>query len=102
LRSVGLILVAILLALPSMVRATQHVSASRDSAPIRLNRGFDQPQARCRVAPPGDHVVIRSAVTTTPIITRAPCIAAVQEPIPVSPSVAVPDPLRGPPSTLIS
>lgn len=96
-----LLLVAALITLPSLVRATQHVSASQDSSPIRLNRGFDQPQAKCRVAPPDDQVVVRSASFDDAVVPHAPRIAPIDEPIAASPPVSVSDPLRGPPSTFL-
>ena len=97
-----LLLVAALVALPSLVRATQHVSASQDSTPIRLNRGFDQPQAKCRPAPPDAPIVVPSALLSATIVPRMPRIAPVDEPLPVSRWIPVPEPPRGPPSIVLA
>ena len=100
-RFFGLLLVGVLLVLPSLVRVTQHVSASQDSAPIRLNRGFDQPQAKCRVAPPDDHIVLHSEAVDDAVVAHAPAAApVVEERIPVLPAIPAPEPLRGPPARI--
>ena len=94
------LLVITLLCMPTLVRATQ--SLVRDSASIRLNRGFDAPESKCRVIPPAAPAFAAAlAVTTVP----APRVVLAAHP--VTPSLASsqhetsPAVLRGPPSSLL-
>ena len=90
------LLVAVLVFVPTLVRATQ--SFNRDSGTIRLNRGFDGPESKSRVAPPA--VVLPAAVVMILAAPRIVVIARpvfVDDPLPSSQLDISPSVLRGPP-----
>jgi hypothetical protein len=95
-------LVAVILFVPPLVRATQHFDRGTTPSPLRLNRGFDAPEAKCHVAPPDD-LSVRSVVLEDPrsgqVVRRS---SAVDEPTPDLPLGSSPDPLRGPPLSHIA
>jgi len=89
------VLVATIAFTPPLVRATARI-APDTSSPLRLNRGFDTPPAKCTVVPPveisfetGQHRVLPLGVERSG--------AAGHEPLPDSPVSPSPDALRGPP-----
>jgi hypothetical protein len=91
-----LVIVGALFVVPVLVRATCTPSPS---APLRLNRGFERPPAKCLVPPPQDGTIAR-----TPAADERPAPAVVRAvwfgddsalPLFLERS---PDPLRGPPA----
>jgi hypothetical protein len=92
------VLAAVILVVPSLVRATQAFDPGAASAPMRLNRGFDAPEAKCDVTPPDNAPLLRSVVTEAPeTASFALTSLAVEKPLADSPPGFSPDPLRGPP-----
>jgi len=96
-RSAVFLLVAIVLVVPPLVRAA---STAPGGQPIRLNRGFNFPPAKCHIAPPPE-ATAAVAPTVEPTAPRAVWIAvSVAAPLPALPAAAPPDALRGPPPLL--
>ena len=96
------VVIATILAVPPLVRATQHLEGSAASSPIRLNRGFDFPKSKCQVTPPVGlpaQWLQRVQPETASVTGRTPIF---DESIPDSPPDSRPDLLRGPPLTLVS
>ena len=98
----GATIVAIIFALlivPSLVRAAGPFAPNDSSAPLlRLNRGVDVPESKCRVVGASDHVAIIDAHTAqeNQCVERTVFQRLSAEPLPdtpVSPSLV----LRGPP-----
>jgi len=96
------LLIATLVCVPPLVRATQKLdsAASSSSLSIRLNRGFDAPETKCKVPPP-------AASSLRPFVDDevAPPLEVTQGYVdvvafPVSQYESSPDALRGPPSFL--
>ena len=96
------LIVATLVLVPTLVRATQTMAGSASTS-IRLNRGFDVPESKCRVAPP---VAPVSAPIELEAVSRATFEAERSSdvvPRPQSQHDASPQVLRGPPvSTRLS
>lgn len=93
----ALVIVAALVCLPPLVRATQPLDPGSGPQPIRLNRGFAAPEAKAQVAPPSQIVIARAITRDAPQVpelTHPP--RPVGDAIPDSPD-ASPDTLRGPP-----
>jgi hypothetical protein len=90
------LLVAVLFFVPPLVRATLHLDRPATSSPLRLNRGFGEPETKCQVVP--NDLPPRSPVFEEPSpehVTRMS--PGIDEPIPDSPLDSSPDSLRGPP-----
>ncbi|HEX4346574.1 MAG TPA: hypothetical protein VHZ73_03335 [Vicinamibacterales bacterium] len=87
------LIIATLVLMPSLVRATQ--SLRHDTPCIRLNRGFNSPESKCRVQPPSPPVaapiVIVSAVPAV-VLSQPGAISLVETQHDTPPAV-----LRGPP-----
>jgi RES domain-containing protein len=90
-------LIALMVLMPPLVRATQHVTDVAASQ-IRLNRGFDLPETRCNVMPALTQPALAAVVALLdqPLQILAP--AAGDESLPGSPVTLKFEPLRGPPS----
>jgi hypothetical protein len=99
--SVALLVVALLL-VPPLVRSVQRIDDSQSAQSlIRLTRGFDAPETKCRIAPPSFDSMIDVFVTHAPEIARVVEHAAPgDEPLPAPRFETGPDPLRGPPALL--
>jgi hypothetical protein len=90
-----LVIVGALFVVPVLVRATCSPSPS---APLRLNRGFERPPAKCLVPPPQD-----GSIANTPVDDERPVpddrrVPIIDDSARVRPAERSPDPLRGPPS----
>ena len=96
-RVAALALVAVMVLMPPLVRATQHVTDVAASQ-IRLNRGFDLPETRCHITPsltqPSLAAVVAPSIQELPVL--APGVD--DESLPDAPTTVPFDPLRGPPS----
>jgi hypothetical protein len=98
----GATIVAIIFALlivPSLVRAAGPFAPNDSSAPLlRLNRGVDVPESKCRVVDTSDHVAIIDAHTAQEIrwFERTVFQRFSADPLPDSP-FRRPPVLRGPP-----
>jgi hypothetical protein len=100
-RTAAALIVAVILLVPPLVRASAHLRRPSES-PItfRLNRGFQVPQSKTTVIPPPigrfDAASGVQAVVALPVqrivVDRGPCLDQHRR---------CPDPLRGPPVTLI-
>jgi len=93
-------LVIALVLVPPLVRATQTLDSPSPTA-IRLNRGFDAPETKCRVVPP-----LAAVARLAPEPVPSPLAALrgherVETPLAVGRHDSPPDALRGPPSSLI-
>jgi hypothetical protein len=92
-------LIAMMVLMPPLVRATQHLAGSAASQ-IRLNRGFDLPENRCDPAPAVNQPSIAALIATPApqlfVLAPVPDI----ECLPGSPAFLPFDPLRGPPPIL--
>lgn len=97
----SLLVIATLMLLPTLVRATQSFDARAGSSSIRLNRGFDSPESKCK-APAPDTVAIAAIVVeyAAPPVRRE--FPRASDPHPVSQQELPPDPFRGPPSLPLS
>jgi len=90
-----LLLVATIAFVPPLVRATARI-APDTSSPLRLNRGFDAPPAKCTVVPPADLPFETVQDAQLPMhVARVD--APGNAPLPDSPPAPSSDPLRGPP-----
>jgi hypothetical protein len=100
-RSASLVLIAVMVLMPPLVRATQPLTGNPASQ-IRLNRGFDRPETRCDVTPGLTQPVVAtiSAGGLDPSQILAPY--SNDEPVPCTPAHLPFDSLRGPPSVLIA
>src|SRR5213080_4520259 len=102
LRAVSIALVAVVFCVPPLVRATDHVGAGTTSPlKLRLNRGFNVPETKCRVTPPpAESASLLAADEVTPprTMSGAPAFDPAIAPSPHHPS---PEVLRGPPATRI-
>ena len=88
-----------LLVVPSLVRASGPLAPNDSSAPIlRLNRGVDVPESKCRVIGTSDHVAIIDAHTVQEIrwFERTVFQRFFVDPLPDHP-FRRPPVLRGPP-----
>jgi hypothetical protein len=88
-----------LLIVPSLVRAAGPLAPNDSSAPLlRLNRGVDVPESKCRVVGTSEHVALIDAHTAQEIqwFERTVFQRFSIEPLPDSPLVQ-PSVLRGPP-----
>jgi hypothetical protein len=88
-----------LLVVPSLVRAAGPLAPNEGRAPLlRLNRGVDVPESKCRVVGTSEHVVLIDAHTAQQIrwFERTVFQRFSIEPLPDSPLVP-PSVLRGPP-----
>jgi hypothetical protein len=99
------LLVAALIVVPALVRATERVSPSSSSTTqFRLVRGFDAPESKFRVAsPPRDEspaeIAFEHAASEQ---DPEPFVAACPEAPPASQLDRSPDALRGPPLSALS
>jgi hypothetical protein len=94
---VSFVVVALVL-VPALVRATHSFDGDATKT-IRLNRGFDAPESKCRVAPPASaavHIAVLAFASPTDSIILVPT----DESRPVAIDTARPRTPRGPPSTL--
>jgi len=96
-RVVLLALVAAILVVPALVRASGSVT-HKSTSPLRLNRGFEAPAAKASVT------ALRLLVEVSPCHADVELRASwtcthVDEAIPHAPSHRPPDVLRGPPAT---
>ena len=95
-----LFLVAIIVFVPPLVRATALIVPNTPS-PHRLNRGFDAPPKKCTIAPPAD--LVFQCVPQLRVSMRVERFSApATDPLPdllLGPS---PDTLRGPPRPALS
>ena len=92
-------LVLALLVVPTLVRAAGPLAPDDHSAPLlRLNRGVDVPESKCRVTGASDHVAIIDAHTAQEIrwFERTVFQRFSTEPLTESP-LRPPSVLRGPP-----
>jgi hypothetical protein len=90
------LMVAVMFLAPPLVRAT----VLRDGAPpIRLNRGFEQPPAKCDLVQ-ADVLVRLAFLDTTPPVPPAERVTVPDEALPTASPDRLPDPVRGPPATL--
>jgi hypothetical protein len=88
-----------LLVVPPLVRAAGALAPNDNSAPLlRLNRGVDVPESKCRVIDTSDHVAIFDAHTAQEIqwFERTVFQRCSTEPLPEA-SRRPPSVLRGPP-----
>jgi len=92
------ITIAAVLLVPPFIRATQRIAAgASDSTPIRLNRGFDRPEAKQTVTPSVG--IVR--VVAHPDEPGQPEFRRLDRRDEIGPVLAPPtplDPLRGPPA----
>jgi hypothetical protein len=96
LRLTGVALIVLtLLCVPTLVRATQ--SLSRDSASIRLNRGFCAPESKARVEPPVAQAFFATILVTIPGPRAVLAARAVTPPLLLAQRDVSPPVLRGPP-----
>ena len=92
------LIVATLLVVPPLVRATQHFDNGSASSLLRLNRGFAAPETKSQVLPPSHNAVVQAlAVDEPPVPPIARRVHAFDECLPDSPPDSPPDALRGPP-----
>jgi hypothetical protein len=92
-------IVLALLVVPTLVRAAGPLESDDHRAPLlRLNRGVDVPESKCRVTGASDHVAIIDAHTSQEIrwFARTVYRRFSTEPLPGSP-LRPPSVLRGPP-----
>jgi len=96
------LLIATLVFVPPLVRASQTLDRTPSSSAlsIRLNRGFDAPETKCRVAPPPtaavSFVVCEASVPPLDVVGSHRGDIA----LPVGQYDSPPDALRGPPSSI--
>ena len=89
-----LVMIATLLVVPALVRAT---FSSSPTSPIRLNRGFERPPAKCHIPPP-PLVVLKTLSLGQAAPPKLDWPAAVlDERSPHALPEGSPDALRGPP-----
>jgi hypothetical protein len=89
-----LVIIATLFLVPALVRATFSTSPT---SPVRLNRGFERPPAKCHVTPP-PVVMVKALLrgeAEPPKIDRL--VLVLDGPGPDAPPVGSPDAFRGPP-----
>ena len=94
-------LIALMVLMPPLVRATQRVTDSAASQ-IRLNRGFDLPETRSDLTPTLTQPAIAAIVA---LLNQQPRIVSPShddQSLPGSPATLPFDPLRGPPPTHIA
>jgi hypothetical protein len=100
-RSAIFLLILVMFCVPPLVRATDLLKAGTSSPlKIRLNRGFNVPQTKCRVTPPPAQPV---AILATEVVVSTQTLTAASpddEALPASPPHQSPTDLRGPPAAL--
>jgi hypothetical protein len=99
-RATVLMIVFALFCVPPLVRATGPLEST--STPLlRLNRGVDVPESKCRVAPQTDQVVAAGAMREVSPVGRPIFLDLFAEPL--VPGVSrSPAALRGPPSVSLA
>lgn len=97
-RSVSLVIIPVLVAaifvVPALVRATY----PSQSAPIRLNRGFDAPPSKCTLEAPHAILIPFEYVREVTRDRRDHVVLDLGILSPDAPDSRSPDPFRGPPS----
>jgi hypothetical protein len=99
-RVLSTIVVAILLFLPTFVRATQSVKQPDTATVIRLNRGFDAPEGKWKVEPPVEMVPQPTAPDIS-VTLRVALPISTDDALP-SQYDSPPDALRGPPAPIFT
>jgi hypothetical protein len=90
------LMVAVIFLAPPLVRAT----VLRDGTPpLRLNRGFEQPPAKCDVGQ-ADMLVRLAFPDITRPVPPAERVTVSEQALPPAAPDRLPDPVRGPPSAL--
>jgi hypothetical protein len=95
---VGIVLLAlVVLVVPPLVRATDSLKSS--AAPLlRLNRGFNGPETKSKLAPPAAQPIDALAASEAAPPRSAGRKPATRQPAAYLPSNQTPDVLRGPPA----
>jgi hypothetical protein len=102
-RSLAFLLAILVLVLPPLVRATSSpLRAPESSSSIRLNRSFDMPESKWRVIPSVAESLDGAVPEVVSGALRAWHTPPDTELLPDHQNDRSPDPLRGPPSFLIS
>lgn len=98
LRGTIFIVLAVLVVVPPLVRASRRVSEASSSSTLRLNRGFDAPVAKSDVTPPqtaAPHwAVLHVPADPAPLHPRP----SLDVPLPQPPPDPTPDSPRSPPA----
>jgi len=95
-RACALFVVITLLVVPALLRATQSFATNTGNSSIRLNRGFDAPESKCKVTPPA--AVMAAIRVPEPTAERSEqSYNAGVDLIVVSQHDVPPDAFRGPP-----
>jgi hypothetical protein len=90
------LLVSMLVLVPTLVRATQALDPGATPPSIRLNRGFDAPESKCRITPPSAPLAVPPAFEwSAPAKVEFAFFA--DAPLPQAQRDVSPQVLRGPP-----
>jgi len=95
-RACALFVVITLLVVPAFLRATQPFPTNTSTSSIRLNRGFDAPESKCRVTPPAAPIAAVHVPEPAPERSE-PGYSDGVDLIAVSQHDIPPDAFRGPP-----
>ena len=94
------VLVAALVVVPALVRATQRLDGTPTPSSIRLNRGFAAPVGKLRLAPPLHDITAQCVALAgeSRLTGLSASVDALDDCIPDSPLEHFPETRRGPPS----
>jgi hypothetical protein len=96
------VLVAALVVVPALVRATQRLDGAPTPSSIRLNRGFAAPVGKIRLAPLHDITAQSVARAGESRLTGSASVEALDDCIPDSPPERFPETRRGPPTAQLA
>jgi hypothetical protein len=98
------VLVAALVVVPAVVRATQRLDDTPSPSSIRLNRGFAAPVGKIRLTPPLHGITAQSAALSEKSgrTGLSASVEALDDWIPDSFSDRLPETRRGPPSARLA
>jgi hypothetical protein len=86
-----------LILVPPLVRAT---STGFGSSPIRLNRGYEAPPAKCSIEPPGEAAPHAEPPDAAAVPHAFALVSSADQSLPSSLLAFAPDDQRGPPDSL--